>query len=70
VIAMLSGQIDRAEATEQVIAHTRQLARRQETWLRSLIGLQTLEVHAPADLRRLPSRIAQSVATDQGPSET
>jgi tRNA dimethylallyltransferase len=63
VIAMLRGEINRAEAIEQVIAHTRQLARRQETWLRSLQGLQTLHVTAPADLDRLPPRIVQSVST-------
>src|SRR5690606_14000242 len=45
VLAMLRGEYDREEALRQTILRTRQLARRQETWLR----------HLP-EVRRLPMR--------------
>ncbi len=57
VIALLSGGLDRPTAVQEVIAHTRQLARRQETWLRSLAGLHTLEVSDEPDLDQLPELI-------------
>ncbi len=44
VLAMLGGQLDLPTARQQVIEHTRQLARRQETWLRSLKMLLPLTV--------------------------
>lgn len=59
VLALLRGEVDLPQTIEEVIAHTRQLARRQETWLRSLQGLQTLQVDADADLDRLPAQILQ-----------
>ncbi len=59
VLALLRGELDLPAAIEAVSAHTRQLARRQETWLRSLQGLQRLQVDAEADLERLPAQILQ-----------
>jgi tRNA dimethylallyltransferase len=64
VIAMLRGELDRQQTIEEVIAHTRQLARRQETWLRSLKGLHTLEVNDDADLDELPELMLQLLAAD------
>jgi len=63
VLSLLRGELDLPTAIEEVIAHTRQLARRQETWLRSLQGLQTLEVDEEAELKRLPARILQRLAS-------
>lgn len=59
VLSLLRGELDLPQTIEAVIAHTRQLARRQETWLRSLQGLQTFEVDEEADLERLPARILE-----------
>jgi len=49
----LEGAIDRATMREQAIAATRQLAKRQLTWLRSFRELEP----APADAARLAARI-------------
>lgn len=63
VLALLRGELDLPTTIEEVIAHTRQLARRQETWLRSLQGLQTLEVEEVSELKRLPARILQRLTS-------
>lgn len=59
VIAVLEGTIDLQTATAEVIAHTRQLARRQETWLRSLKRLEVLEVSQVQDLVTLGRTLAE-----------
>jgi tRNA dimethylallyltransferase len=59
VIALLEGRIDERTAVEEVIAHTRQLARRQETWLRSLKSLEVLEVAQAAELSGLGQALAE-----------
>ncbi len=59
VLALLRGELDLPATIEAVIAHTRQLARRQETWLRSLQGLHRLEVSQDAELEQLPARILE-----------
>lgn len=59
VLALLQGQIDEKTAVEEVVAHTRQLARRQETWLRSLKELEVLEVGAEDQLSLLADRLAE-----------
>jgi tRNA dimethylallyltransferase len=61
VIAMLAGELERQTAINEVVAHTRQLARRQETWLRSLAGLGVLEVADETDLDKLPPLILQQL---------
>jgi len=50
----LEGAIDRATMREQAIAATRQLAKRQLTWLRSFRELE----YAPPDAARLAARMA------------
>jgi tRNA dimethylallyltransferase len=49
----LEGAIDRATMREQAIAATRQLAKRQLTWLRSFRELEPV----PADAARLAARM-------------
>jgi len=58
VIALLDGKVDEKTVIEGVVAHTRQLARRQETWLRSLKGLEVLEVSREEDLTSLGRALA------------
>lgn len=59
VTALLEGKIDEQTAVEEVVAHTRQLARRQETWLRSLQSLEVLEVTQEQDLIALGRALAE-----------
>ena len=47
----LEGRSDHAEMVERAIAATRQLARRQLTWLRSLSGIRWLDPAAGGELR-------------------
>ena len=47
----LQGRSDHAEMVERAIAATRQLARRQLTWLRSLSGIRWLDPAVGGDLR-------------------
>lgn len=44
-----------------VLFHTRQLARRQETWFRSLPTLRALAVHEEAELERAQLQIVESI---------
>lgn len=46
VFDLIDGKMDLNETVEQVKAHTRQLARRQETWLRSMSEVQFIEMDA------------------------
>ena len=47
----LQGRCDRAEMVERAVAATRQLARRQLTWLRSLSGVRWVDPAAGGELR-------------------
>jgi tRNA dimethylallyltransferase len=58
VIALLDGKINEKTAIDEVTAHTRQLARRQETWLRSLKSLEVLEVSRDEELLILGHTLA------------
>jgi tRNA dimethylallyltransferase len=52
--SLLEGEIDQATMRERAIAATRQLAKRQMTWLRSFPGLARLDAAArPEDAGRL-----------------
>ncbi len=44
---------------ESVAAHTRQLARRQETWLRSFSEIRPIDVSEPIDPQQVAQQIAQ-----------
>jgi tRNA dimethylallyltransferase len=46
--SLLEGEIDYSEARLQAIAATRQLAKRQLTWLRSLPERKTIQACTPA----------------------
>ncbi len=63
VIDLLVGRCDRQAAIDSVTAHSRQLARRQETWLRSLAGLETLEVADEEELAKATETIVSRVAS-------
>ena len=75
VLAHLAGEFDEAELRERARAATRQLARRQLTWLRRWPGLERVEVTpggAPppaftaALVERLRERLAAAVSADAG----
>lgn len=57
VIDHLRDEIDLPETVEQVKAHTRQLARRQETWLRSMTEVTFIAM----DSSRTPSAVVDEI---------
>ena len=64
----LQGRSGHAEMVERAIAATRQLARRQLTWLRSLSGVRWLEPAAGAEARVLESIERNSADAPAAPS--
>jgi len=64
----LQGRCDHSEMAERAIAATRQLARRQLTWLRSLSGVRWLEPAAGAEARVLESIERNLADAPAGPS--
>lgn len=56
--SLLDGEITFAEARLQAIAATRQLAKRQLTWLRSLPERKTIEACTPASVETVIQRVA------------
>jgi tRNA dimethylallyltransferase len=58
VMDWLSQGGDLRTLIEDVAAHTRQLARRQETWLRSFCEIRSIEVHEPLDPVLVAGQIA------------
>ena len=66
VLELLAGTVDESRAIEQVIFHSRQLARRQETWLRSLVALQVCEVAEDRDLTGITDRIVAGIEMGHG----
>lgn len=61
VVEHLQGRLSLDEAIAQVIAHSRQLARRQETWLRRLDGLSVAGLQDEGDLADTGRRLASVV---------
>jgi len=57
VIDLIDGKIDLKTAVRSVIEHTRQLARRQETWLRSLPTLEAIPVADESQLVGITSSL-------------
>ncbi len=53
----LEGEFDRASLRDRGVFATRQLAKRQLTWLRSMTGLQVLDCFS----ERLPERVAEII---------
>jgi len=58
VMNYLDGVMDLPTTIGEVIAHTRQLARRQETWLRSLSSLEVLDVSDESCLHDLAEHLS------------
>jgi tRNA dimethylallyltransferase len=56
-IACLQGQGDRRRTLEEIQAHTRQLARRQETWYHSLPELRAIPCIEPLSAERVAEQI-------------
>ena len=56
--SLLEGEIDLTTARLQAIAATRQLAKRQITWLRSLPERKTIEACAPTTVDAVVQEIA------------
>jgi tRNA dimethylallyltransferase len=55
----LEGALPLAEATRRAVAATRQLARRQLTWLRAEPGAEWFDPADPATLERIAARVAE-----------
>jgi tRNA dimethylallyltransferase len=58
----LDGVTTLAEATEKAVAATRQLARRQLTWLRAEPGAEWFDAFDPATRERIAGRVAEWLA--------
>jgi tRNA dimethylallyltransferase len=59
----LEGGISLAEATEKAVAATRQLARRQLTWLRAEPGAEWFDPFDPGSPERIAARVAEWLRT-------
>ena len=55
----LAGESTLAEATRRAVTATRQLARRQLSWLRAEPGAEWLESEDPATPERIAARVAE-----------
>lgn len=55
----LDGELTLAQATDQAVAATRQLARRQLTWLRAEPGAEWFDAGDPETCERIAARIAE-----------
>jgi tRNA dimethylallyltransferase len=53
---------DLQQVVEEVSAHTRQLARRQETWLRSFSEIRSIDVQEPIDPEAVATRIYEMLS--------
>jgi tRNA dimethylallyltransferase len=60
----LDGRASLAQAIEQAIAATRQLAKRQLTWLRSMPERQTVDCLSPCAVADIIDRFARELALD------
>ena len=69
VLALLRGEYDLQEAIEKTQAGTRQLARRQLIWLRSLSGCQWLSMDPPMDAVATAEKILEN-QSDAAQAET
>ncbi|MCE9546408.1 MAG: tRNA (adenosine(37)-N6)-dimethylallyltransferase MiaA [Planctomycetia bacterium] len=67
VLDYLAGQIDLATAIERTKARTRQLARRQLTWLRGLNECRSIPCQDPLAVEELAEQIAMAEFTPGGP---
>ena len=67
VIAHVRGERDLVSTIEAVKARTRQFARRQETWFRSLSECRTVPLEKPLDDRETAKRILEMVSAEDEP---
>ncbi|QDS88663.1 IPP transferase [Rosistilla ulvae] len=68
VFDLLDGKTDLRETIEQVKAHTRQLARRQETWLRSMSEVEFIELNEQRPFDEIAAEILEKSKTRPKPS--
>ncbi len=61
VITYLNDDGDLDQTVEEVSAHTRQLARRQETWFRSFSEIEPVEIQEPIDAEAVADKIASRI---------
>lgn len=64
-IQHLRGEFDEAETIRRVQARTRQFARRQETWFRSLSECRFVPLEADLDARAVAQRISAGAITER-----
>jgi tRNA dimethylallyltransferase len=62
VIDWLRDGGDLNQTIEAVSAHTRQMARRQETWLRSFCEIRSIDVRDPMDAMAVADHIHERLA--------
>jgi tRNA dimethylallyltransferase len=62
VLALVRGEIDRDEARDRILLATRQFAKRQRTWFRSVRDVTWIRVEAAEDLEGIGERIATAIA--------
>jgi tRNA dimethylallyltransferase len=63
----LEGKLGRAEMRDQAVAATRQLAKRQLTWLRSMEGLDRLDCLRPDLASAAAERVARFLEPQSSP---
>ena len=62
-LALLAGEIDRAQMLAQIQARTRRFAKRQGTWFRSLSECRFVDIAGDVDAAAIAARIGIKVAT-------
>ncbi|MGC3970755.1 MAG: tRNA (adenosine(37)-N6)-dimethylallyltransferase MiaA [Pirellulales bacterium] len=62
VLDMLEGRLAPEDLADAIKTHTRQFAKRQGTWFRSLEECRRIEMHAPADAAATAQQIAANLA--------
>ncbi len=70
VLQWLGEAFERDELIERVAAHTRQLARRQETWFRSFKEIRAVDIQEPLDVEAVAAAIAKMLTPTQASSAT
>ena len=59
VLEFLDGRLSEDELAPAIVAHTRQFARRQMTWLRRFEGIEWLDAAPDADAETLADRVVE-----------
>ncbi len=61
LIECINGELGLSKAKEEIAAHTRQMARRQETWFRSFQEVRSINVSDPLDSQRIAKQLVELV---------